>query len=63
MFIFFFPSEFESFERYRFVSISKQFDIEALLSKNIYDHRHPYSRRSSAIRAFRKSPLALVSDS
>ena len=33
---------FNSYERFRFVSILNLFDIEALLSKNIYDRWHPY---------------------
>ena len=32
-----FDQNSESFDRVRFVWISKQFDIQALLSKNIYD--------------------------
>ena len=31
----------DSFKRFRFVWISNQFDIEALLSKDIYDSWHP----------------------
>ena len=34
--LFSFRSVFQLFKRFRFVSISKQFDIEALLSKNLY---------------------------
>ena len=41
--IFCFWSQFFYFERFRFVSLSKQFDIKALLSKNLYYHWHPYS--------------------
>ena len=36
-----FDQNSESFDRVRFVWISKQFDIQALLSKNIYDRYTP----------------------
>ena len=41
--IFCFLSQFYIFEGFRFVLLSKQFDIEALLSKNLYYRWHPYS--------------------
>ena len=37
-----FDQNCNSYVRFRFISISYQFHIEALLSKNIYDCWHPY---------------------
>ena len=42
--IFCFRSQFFNFECFRFVSLSKQFDMEALLLKNLYYRWHPYTR-------------------
>ena len=41
-FLFSFRSVFNIFKHFRFVLLSKQFDIEALLSKNLYYRWHPY---------------------
>ena len=43
--LFLFWSVFHFFKCFRFVSLSKQFDIEALLSKNLYYGWHPYTRQ------------------
>ena len=40
--LFLFRSVFHFFKCFRFVSLSKQFDIQALLSKNLYYRWHPY---------------------